>query len=393
MDKNIYHLYPDRIVTPHKILAHSSISFDPQGNFLIDQNAEMNPQPDSQESRFEGGIAVPGLIDTHVHGGYGVSFGSGMLREGLEKYSAWAAGHGVTGFLLTISGPDPDFISGALIAYAAILEQVRQWPGAIPLGFHLEGPYLSKEKPGAFNPTWLHVPDLHEMQQLVEAGHGWVKHVSLAPELKNSQTIAAYLAKHGVKASLGHSNADYETARAALEGDFSHVTHTFNAQSGLHHRAPGVVGAVLSSQAITAELIGDSNHIHPAVMQILVRCLGPARVVLITDAMAGAGLPDGDYELVGHEVAVRDGRATLADGTLAGSVVTMDSAIRTLVREAGVSLKDAVLMGSYNPAKLIGLDGEMGAIENGKQGNLVILDDHLTIQKTFVKGQLVFPAQ
>ena len=383
-------LKPDRVISPFETKTDVTISFDESGNLVINPKQNADGLPDVEVEIFDGGIALPGFIDVHVHGGQGVSFGIGQLREDLEKYSAWAATNGVTGFLMSITGPDRDYISGTIIAYTEILDQVRNWPGAIPLGMHLEGPFLNKEKHGAFNPEWIRNPDLNEMQQYIGIANGWIKHVSMAPELEHAQEVAAFLAENGIKVSLGHSNTDYETARAALQGTFSHVTHTFNAQSGLHHRSPGVVGAVLSSDNITAELIGDTHHVHPAAMQIMVRCLGSDRVILITDAMAGAGLPDGEYDLLNQKVTVRSGKATLPDGTIGGSTATMISAVRTLVNEVGVSLQDAVRMASFNPAKLIGLDDRIGSIEEGKEGNLIILDEKMTIKKTFIRGNLVF---
>jgi N-acetylglucosamine-6-phosphate deacetylase len=390
IEMKTFSLKPDRVITPFETETGLTLSFDESGNFLINPKINTDGFSDTEKINFEGGIALPGFIDVHVHGGQGISFGIGQLREDLEKYSVWAATNGVTGFLMSITGPDRDYISGTVIAYAEILDQVGNWPGAIPLGMHLEGPFLNKEKHGAFNPEWIRNPDLEEMQHYIGIANGWIKHVSMAPELEHAQEVAAFLVEKGIKVSLGHSNTDYETARTALEGNFNHVTHTFNAQSGLHHRSPGVVGAVLSSDIITAELIGDTHHVHPAAMQIMIRCLGAERVILITDAMAGAGLPDGEYELLNQKVTVRAGKATLPDGTIGGSTATMISAVRTLVNEVGVSLQDAVHMASINPAKLIGLDDRIGSIKEGKEGNLVLLDEKMTVQKTFVRGNLVY---
>lgn len=390
METKSFYLKPDRVITPFETGSGLLLSFDESGNFLINSKTNTGEFSNTEKVLLEGGIAVPGFIDVHVHGGLGISFGNGQLREDLEKYSTWAASNGVTGFLMSITGPDRDYISGTIIAYAEILDQVKNWPGAIPLGMHLEGPFLNKERHGAFNPEWIRNPDLEEMKQYISIGNGWIKHVSMAPELEHAQEVAAFLVENGIKVSLGHSNTDYETAHDALQGDFDHVTHTFNAQSGLHHRSPGVVGAVLSSNDITAELIGDTHHVHPAAMQIMVRCLGSDRIVLITDAMAGAGLPDGEYELLNQKVTVRAGKATLPDGTIGGSTATMITAVRTLVNEVGVSLQGVVRMASLNPVKLIGLDKYIGSIEDGKEGNIVILDDKLSVKKTFVRGSLVY---
>ena len=277
----------------------------------------------------KGKSLIPGMIDIHVHGGKGVAFGIGDLFTDLESYSRFAASHGVTGFLLSITGPNAAAITGIIKDYVQIFEQNRDWPGAIPLGLHLEGPFLNKEKHGAFNPAWIHNPDINEARSYLDAGHGWIKHISMAPELPGAEETAKFLADAGVVISLGHSNTNFETASAALKGRYSHVTHTFNAQSALHQREPGVVGAVLASDKCTAELIGDSLHVHPAAMRILYRCLGAERIVLITDAMPGAGLPDGKYELLDQVVTVKDGKATLPDGTIGGSTVTMEGCLRT----------------------------------------------------------------
>lgn len=390
METQSYLLKPNKVITPFETEPSPTISFDDSGCLMINQSKAGDDVLGNRRIVLEGGIVVPGLIDIHVHGGHGVTFGIGQLRENLENYSGWAAGNGVTGFLLSITGPDRDYISGTIIAYSQILDQTKNWPGAIPLGLHLEGPFLNKEKHGAFNPDWIRNPNLEEIQHYIEVGKGWIKHVSMAPELNHAQEVSAFLTDNGIKVSLGHSNADFETASAALRGNFNHVTHTFNAQSGLHHRSPGVVGAVLSSEKITAELIGDSFHVHPAAMQILYRCLGPDRIIVITDAMAGAGLPDGEYDLLNQKVTVRSGKATLPDGTIGGSTATMISAVRTLVNEAGISLHHALRLATLNPAKLIGVDNRLGSIENGKEGNLVILDQNLTVRQTFVKGNLVY---
>ena len=333
------------------------------------------------------------MIDIHVHGGKGVAFGIGDLFTDLEKYSRFAASHGVTGFLLSITGPNAAAITGIIKDYVQIFEQNRDWPGAIPLGLHLEGPFLNKEKHGAFNPAWIHNPDINEARSYLDAGHGWIKHISMAPELPGAEETAEFLADAGVVISLGHSNTNFETASAALKGRYSHVTHTFNAQSALHQREPGVVGAVLASDKCTAELIGDILHVHPAAMRILYRCLGAERIVLITDAMPGAGLPDGKYELLEQVVTVKDGKATLPDGTIGGSTGTMEGCLRTMVQLAGVPMHEAVRMATFNPAKVIKLDKSMGSIEIGKEANLAILDDSFNVHMTIVKGKVVYSSE
>ncbi len=188
------------------------------------------------------------------------------------------------------------------------------FPGAQPLGLHLEGPYLNPEQKGTFHPAWLRSPVIEEVRALLVDGRGWIRQMTLAPELPHATEVAALLRDASVTAALGHSNTDYTTASQALAGPFTHVTHTFNAQRGFHHREPGVLGAVLASDAVTAELIADTVHVHPGAMKVLLRCLGTERVVLVTDAMAAAGLGDGKYELLGHAVFVKNGAARQANG-------------------------------------------------------------------------------
>jgi N-acetylglucosamine-6-phosphate deacetylase len=191
---------------------------------------------------------------------------------------------------------------------------------------------------------------------------------------------------------LGHSNTDYETAARALAGDFSHVTHTFNAQTGLHHREPGVVGAVLTSEMVSAELIADGVHVHPAAMQVLVKCLGAERVCLITDAMPGAGLPDGNYKLLEQDVQVTNGTARLADGTLAGSTATMDQCLRNMAGISGVSLAQAARMATANPARVLGMDSRLGALLPGRQADITLLSPDLQVRMTIKDGRIIFKA-
>jgi N-acetylglucosamine-6-phosphate deacetylase len=331
---------------------------------------------------------IPGLIDCHTHGGIGVTFGSGDASDVLNRYSTWAASGGVTGFLCSLLAPDINTLIELVKAYVEVMQ--GPLPGAEALGIHLEGPFLNPERKGAFTPSWLRSPAVEEARAVLEAGQGWIRQATLAPELPGAEEVAVLFRKAGVVVALGHSNADYETARRALGGNFSHVTHTYNAQSGFDRRRPGVVGAVLSSDRVTAELIADTLHVHPAAMKVLVRCLGKDRVVLITDAMAGAGLPDGDYQLIGVSIRVQDGKATLPDGTLAGSTATLIQCVCNLSREAGIPLVQAVRMASLNPARLLGLSRRLGRLAPGKDANLSVIDLDGNVFMTMVKGKIVY---
>ena len=202
--------------------------------------------------------------------------------------------------------------------------------------------------------------------------------------------VAGVLRQAGVVAAMGHTASDFDTASRALSGDFTHSTHTFNAQSGFNHRSPGAVGAVLASDTVTAEVIADGVHVHPAAIKILVRCLGPERVVLVTDSMPAASLPDGEYSLVGQQVTVHDGTARLPDGTLAGSTATMPGCIKIMHQQVGVPLYQALQMASLNPARVLGMEDQFGSLQPGLRADLVVLDGNFNVLLTMVNGEIVF---
>jgi N-acetylglucosamine-6-phosphate deacetylase len=310
------------------------------------------------------------------------------MEDDLKMYSEWVAQTGVTGFLLSIAAPNAELLTAVIEAYAKLFD--KEMPGAEPLGLHLEGPFLSREKKGAFNPAWLREPSLEEVEAFLNAGCGWIRQVTLAPELPGAEDVASKFREAGVVVSLGHSNTDFETASTALQGNWTHVTHTFNAQRGFGHRAPGVFGAILASDDVTAELIADLIHVHPGAMKILVRSVGVDRVVLITDAMPGAGLADGIYDLVGHEVTVKNGRATLEDGTLAGSTAMLNQCVKNAMREMGVPLKEAIQMATLNPARAMGFEDRLGMVAEGKDACLTVIDEDVNVFLTMVKGEIVY---
>jgi N-acetylglucosamine-6-phosphate deacetylase len=381
-------LEPSQIITPLKTIENGSIIINEQGRIDFCGSRDKAPSTEGKRLNLKGKIVAPGFIDIHVHGGLGVTFGMGDLTAELHKYSQWAASGGMTGFLLSITGPDADSIYQLISAYAQIFE--NETGGAIPLGLHLEGPFLNPEKKGAFNPSWLRLPNPAEARKYLELGRGWIKQITLAPELPGAAEVAAIMREGGVTVALGHSNTDYETASRALQDDFTHITHSFNAQSGFSHRAPGVFGAVMASDKPTAELIADGFHVHPAAMKILLRCLGVERIALISDAIPGAGLPDGEYHLIGQHVTVKDGKARLDDGTIAGSTVQMNQCVHNMHQLAGASLAEAVRMASLNPARVIKEDDQMGSLEAGKWANLVVMDEQVNVQLSMVKGRIIY---
>lgn len=382
-------LFYSNILTPTESIPSGALAISDEGKIAYAGAMEDAPQAEGKRLDLRGLFLVPGFIDIHVHGGKGITFGeSGTAEEELRGYSEWVAANGVTGFLASLAAPDPKALVDLVGRYVRVMQ--KGLPGAQGLGIHLEGPFISKEKKGAFDPKWLRPPSMEEAEAVLEAGQGWIRQITMAPELPGAGPVASRFRREGVVVAFGHTNSDYATASAALQGDWTHVTHTYNAQSGFHQREPAAFGAILASDQVTAELIADGIHAHPAATKILVRCLGTDRVALITDAMAGAGLEDGTYHLIGQAVTVKDGKATLANGTIAGSTACLNECVRNIHEWTGVSWADAVKMASLVPARAMGLAARYGSIRTGKEASLTALDAQGHVHLTLVRGKVAY---
>jgi len=257
------------------------------------------------------------------------------------------------------------------------------------LGVHLEGPYINPEKRGAHDAEYVRLPSLDEIRELLEASNHTIKIVTLAPEVKGSIELITELRKFGIVASVGHSNATYSEVVDAIKHGVTHATHTFNEMGGLHHREPGVVGAVLVQDELTAELISDNIHVHPAAMKLLIRTKGTNKVVLVTDAIQAAGMPDGEYRVGKKDVIVRNGVCRVESGELAGSTLTMDGAVRNVMKSVGLPLRTAIKMATINPALAINIDKNKGSLEPGKDADIIIIDKEVNVYVTIVKGKIV----
>ena len=332
-----------------------------------------------------GCVILPGFIDVHVHGSVGHDT-MDATPEALSEFARFFAQHGVTAFLpTTMTAPHHNILR----AVQAVAQQPTLPPdGARCLGVHLEGPYLSPKYPGAQPATYIRRPNLAEFRALLAAGP--VRMITLAPEEPGAAELIAEALRHNVKVVLGHTNASYEECEAAIAAGVSQATHTYNAMSPLHQRRPGTLGAVLSNDAIYAQLIADNFHVHPAAMKILARCKGVQRTILITDAIRATAMPDGKYDLGGQMVTVTEGQCRLPDGTLAGSTLTMEQGLRNFMAATDLSLAEAWPASSRTAAQALGVAHEFGALVPGYHADLVLLDEQLQVIGTIVAGRVVY---
>lgn len=332
---------------------------------------------------------APGFIDIHVHGGGGFDLMTEDPQQ-VRAYARWAVRNGVTGFLVSTSGPDHATIRRRLDALAPIAALPPPANSARMLGFHLEGPYINPARKGAFPPGWLRAPSVVEYGQLVAASGGWVQQVTFAPELPDAEALARAIIASGATAAIGHTDATYEEARRAIGWGATHVTHCFNAMRPFAHRDPGVLAAVIADNRVTVELIGDGAHVDFAAARLLVRAKGAGRVALVTDGMPLAGTPDGEGEWEGTRIRVEGGKAIrVSDGTIIGGIITLDQAVRNAVAHLDVPAHHAVAMASTVPARVINR-GDLGRLAPGCAADLVLLDEGLRVVETWVAGERVY---
>lgn len=323
----------------------------------------------------EGYTVVPGFVDVHIHGCAGADTCDGT-REAIETMSKFLLQHGVTSFCPTTMTTGKEVIERALLAAKDVMDHPVE-DGARVVGVNMEGPFIAKERKGAQKEEDILSPDWELFRYFYDLSGGIVRLVDVATEQPGGYEFVEK-AKELCTVSIAHTTADYDQAKMAFDKGVTHATHLFNAMNGLHHRRPGVVGAVFDDDRVRGELICDGFHIHPAVLRTAFRVLGD-RAVIVSDSMRANGMAEGEeFDLGGQMVTVRGGKATLADGTIAGSVTNLHQEIKNLV-SFGIPMPQAVKSATLIPAKAIGLDGEIGSIAPGKRADLVVLDKNLEI--------------
>jgi N-acetylglucosamine-6-phosphate deacetylase len=377
-----------RLFTPTDVIAQPIVLVE-HGRVLQVSSRSSLPVPAGiPVADFGDDIIAPGYIDLHIHGsaGFDVMDDSATALSSIEQL---LARHGVTGYFPTTVTASLDKTLHALERLADVIQkreqsEVPEKTRSRPLGIHLEGPFISHARRGVHPPEQLLTPTLGLFDQFWQAARGRIRMLTIAPELDGSLEVIAEATSRGVCVSLGHSDADFSATEHGIAAGARHATHTFNAMRPLDHRNPGILGAVLTDQRVSADIIADGVHLDPAIVKLFARAKGPQQTVLITDAISATGMPDGRYHLGSLEVDVRDGRCT-KNGALAGSVLTMDRAVRNLARFAEWDLALAVAAASRNPARVAQIANK-GVLEVGADADFVVLNAKGEVLRTFVGG-------
>lgn len=375
------------VLTPDQRLEHTTILIESGRISAIQPAAQAQIPSEARLIDASDYLVVPGFIDLQINGAFGEDYtenpeGIWFTAEQLPRY-------GVTTFLPTI-------ITSPLEAITAAQNVIQNGPppdfiGARPLGLHIEGPFLNRNKKGAHNPNYLRLPSTEDFQNLSLANG--VRLVTLAPELPGAETVISSLLERGVVVSAGHSMATFQDAKTAFDLGIRYGTHIFNAMAPLNHMEPGLPGALLCDSRPWVGLIADGIHVHPAVIELIWKTAGPQRLTLVTDTIAALGMPEGSYQIGDQQVFVQQGTARLESGVLAGSVLSMDQALRNLIDFTGCRLEEALGTVTINPARLLGVADEIGQLAPGRRADINLLTDQLEVAMSICNGEIVYLAK
>ncbi len=335
-----------------------------------------------------GAYLAPGFVDLHTHGALGIDFYAAESAELDRVVEEHYLPHGVTRFLISLyPGPRREFLR----VVGRVAESLRQGTGQGAIGgIHLEGPFLDPEHPGALPVRHFRRYNARALDELLDAGGGFVRTMTIAPERPGGRDLLRHLKKRKVVPAFGHSGADYDQTREALDAGLDYVTHLFNAMDGIHHRRPGPVLAFLERDGVRLELISDGYHVDPAVLRWVAAIKDPEQLCLVSDSVSPCGLRPGRYRFAEGEVRLHRGRVTLSDGTLAGSALTMDVAFGVQVKDIGLAPARVSVSASWTPARIVGWHRQIGQVSTGKRADLVVLGRDLRVCQTYLAGQRVF---
>ena len=374
-----------KIVLPDAVVSDKALAFDAQTGKIVGVVDAAPAGADIIDAA--GGYVAPGLVDIHIHGYLGEDT-SDAKREGIKKMAYGVAENGVTAFLPTTMTVAKAEIEAALDAVRSLKEESRTWDGAEIIGVHAEGPFINPSKKGAQAAENILTPDA----DFILANADVITSVTLAPEMDKGHACIKKLAADGrVLVSMGHTDATFDEAMSAVKDGVSHATHLFNAMSALAHRNPGVVGAALASDSVSTEVIADTFHINPGLYTIIAKAKGD-KMVLITDCTRAGGMPDGEYTLGGQPIFLKGIECRLADGTIAGSVLKLNHAVRNVLAHTSLSVNEVFKMASLNAAKAIKVADRLGSLEAGKDADIIIVDADINVKRTIKKGRTIYVA-
>jgi N-acetylglucosamine-6-phosphate deacetylase len=379
-------LHAARALTPTAEIADAGILIRDDVIEAIGPRQSMSLPAGAQEVVATDQVAIPGFVDVHIHGagGHDVMEGS---ETAMAVVTRTVARHGTTSFVATTVTASPDDTCRSIegIARYIAVQHGTDEPRAEVLGIHYEGPFISPLRRGVHPAEWIQLPSAELLEKLIRSAAGNARILTIAPELLGATPCIDAAHKAGLVVAMGHTDATYEQARAAIARGVHHAVHVYNAMRPFSHRDTGVIGAVLTSPAVTAELIADGVHVDEAAMRILLQAKGAGCVILVSDGISATGMPDGKYMLGKFEVTVAGGVCRNAEGKLAGSTLTLDRALRNIVG-LGIPLADSVRMLTENPAKLLGLEFKKGALRTGADADIVLLDEALQVRNVWARG-------
>jgi len=379
-------LHAARAITPTTEILDAGILVHDGVIEAVGPREDMRLPAGAAEISASGQTAIPGFIDVHIHGAGGHDVMEGN-EQAMSTVATTLARHGTTSFLATTVTASPDDTLRGVEGIARYITQQFEalQPRAEVLGVHYEGPFISKVRRGVHPAEWVQLPSADLLQRFLQAAAGNARILTIAPELLGAAPCIRAARDAGVVVAMGHTDATYEQARAGIALGVRHAVHVYNAMRPFSHRDSGVIGAVLTSPEVTAELIADGVHVEEAAMRILLQAKGAGRVILISDGLSATGMPDGKYTLGKFEVTVSGGVCRNSEGKLAGSTLTLDRALRTVVA-LGIPLQDAVRMLTTNPAKLLGIEFKKGALRTGADADIVLLDENLQVANVWTRG-------